>query len=264
MDGLVLSQDEFLVLLDAVKSPDLVGINQAELIPQTQELHRESILRGIKSLQSRSLLRFEDEVAHLEPELLRLAQVVSRPLGVVVAIKDVPEVGSQKFVYYQHGPHVFEHTMPERQQYRFAAIPNLLALVQRINFLLGVDGPNDSSTDPFSLDQSEFFAIRELANNGNVAEVLYRLEKLCPDSQTASSLCDSMTSPAASSTVALLKIGDTPEVHDGLNVATLQGRVSAWLFTTDQSGKVPRIVVEQTSSSRFMSTLKTNMQNFFS
>jgi hypothetical protein len=235
LDGLVFSQAELLALMDAVRPPELLGIDTEALIPNEPERHRALILEGTEQLKARNLLSVENDVHILHSELLVIARVIAFPQLITLLLKDIPAVGQQKFVYYQADLLIVEHTMPEPGAYRFAVVPNTLAQLDRMVFVLPVGQAVEEPDYDFVLDQEVFFQARELVLSGEMERAASKLAAQGVDSGTARALLQAMESPRFSGTVAYLRV-ETPDVLDAVNLAVLQGERSAWVMGQIEPG----------------------------
>jgi hypothetical protein len=235
LDGIVFSQAEMLVLMDAVRPDDLIGIDSDALIPADRGAHQNLIRAGIQELVARDLMSIEDEVHVLNSELLLIARVVAFPQIVTILLKDVPEVGRQQFTYYQADQFIVEHTMPAAQQYRFAALPDVKAQMERMTFILPVQQEPDQPSYDIEVPQDSFFHVREqvLADALDAAGQELQAQGLAPE--MAQVLLHAMMAPRFSGTVAYLAV-KAPRVIDARNLAFLQGHDSAWVVLPAAAG----------------------------
>jgi hypothetical protein len=243
MDGIILDQGEFLLLLDAVNATELIGIDQAKVLPADRETHMQLALEGIGKLKARNWLNLQDDVYLLNPDLVVMVGTVAHPDLVMVVIRDIPDVGTQEFLYYRSDMTVVEFTMPEEGRYRLATLPNLEMTLERIRFLLTPPDGNESGADHrFTMDQDAFFQVREriLAGDGTGAEALLAAQGV--HENTRRDLLEAMENPVLSGTVAMLRC-ESDTVTDARNVAVLCGPKAMWLFRQVSPG-TPEIVGE--------------------
>jgi hypothetical protein len=253
MDGLVLTRAEMLALMSAVNPPGLIGIDRDELVPGDQETHRALALEGFQQLEARGLVRRQDDTYLFNPEFLLMGQVVGYPQLVSLLIKDLPNVGQQSFVFYQAEQFIVEHTMPEAEHYRLATIPNPVAQIERMAFVLPVN--QDASAPRYDgvVTQEAFFQARDLINDGDRAGGARALAGGGLDQAATEALIATMEAPLFSGTVACMRI-NPPEVVDARNLALLQGERHAWLLEQVTPGE-PVFRVRTIDSDEFKEAL---------
>jgi hypothetical protein len=230
MDGITLEQAEFLVLLDAVKADELIGIDQARILPSSLDEHQALIRSGIEKLQQRGWLDIEDGIHVLNRDLLTMAMVMAYPELVVLSIRDTPDIGRQEFLHYLAGQFVVEFTMPTLHEYRLAGLPNLAAMLERVQFVLGMTNGIQNAPDiQFTLNQALFFTVRDLTNAGTPDKAAAALTEQGISDQAAQALLKAMQNPLLSGTVSFLRCQAT-EVVDARDLAWIKSSQGIWLF----------------------------------
>ena len=68
MGGITLTRSEFLVLMDAVQAPGVVGLDAGELVPANTGEHKALVAEGIQRLSERGALRVESGVNVLDTD----------------------------------------------------------------------------------------------------------------------------------------------------------------------------------------------------
>lgn len=228
MDGLVFSRDEFLVLMDAMKPSTLVGLDTETILPPTQTEHQQLVLSGIDKLTARGLLDTREDVNVLNPELAMMARVFAYPQLVVLVLRNDPGVGGRRFSYYQAGQYIVEFTQPTADTFRFAAIPNTLAMLNRIAFVLPL-GQAPSAVDySIALDLETLLTIQQLVANGEAKKASDLLNESV-DSEAKDLFFEAMTAPEFDGTIAYLRVEEN-RIIDGYNLAALQSTDSSWLM----------------------------------
>lgn len=235
LDGVVFSQAEMLALMNAVQPQDLIAIDSNALIPADTNTHRALIREGLQQLIERGLVTVEGDVYVLNPELLLIARIVAFPQIVTMLLKDVPERGLQKFVYYQASQFIVEHTMPADQQYRFATLPNVTAQMERMAFVLPASQKTDQPSFDFEMPQECFFRVRELILTDSFANADLYLKTLDLPPHAMDTLLSAMADPLFSGTIAFLAV-EPPQIMDTRNLMVLQGQDSAWTILAQGSG----------------------------
>ena len=236
LDGIVFSQAEMLVLMNALQPDDLIGIDSDALIPADRETHQALILAGMQQLIDRDLLVIKDGVHVLNRDLLAMAGVVAYPQIVTILLKDVPEVGQQQFTYYMSDQLIVEHTMPAAQQYRLATIPDLRAQMERMVAILPVQQQVSRPGYDFTVPQDIFFRARERVLAGELGQADDALIAAGVGAESSQALLQAMAQPLFSGTVAYMA-AEPPRVVDARNMAVLQGQDSAWAVFPVSAGQ---------------------------
>lgn len=252
MDGIILEQSEFLLLLDAVNANELIAIDSAKVLPRDREEHRRLGLEGIEKLKDRGWLTLQDGVYMLNPDLVIMVGTVAHPTLALVVIRDIP-AGRQEFLYYRSEQAIVEFTLPAEGQYRLATLPNIEMTVARIQFLLAEDAPERDPAHSFTIDQDAFFAVREqmLAGDRATAEAILTSHDVA--AATRRTLLDAMSEPLLSGTVAILRC-EEDVVVDARNLAVLIGPQVAWAFQQTEAG-VPQMRAETIDEASLSSIL---------
>src|SRR3972149_2439571 len=204
MGGITLTRSEFLVLMDAVQAPGVVGLDAGELVPANTGEHKALVAEGIQRLSERGALRVESGVNVLDTTLIGMAMVLANPALAVITTRDNPGVGPQLFLHY----------MAEA---------------------LAVEKRNGGEAYRVSLEQDEFFAVKEMAESqaGKKATKILVNHGMTEDG--AQQLVAAMTVPEFGGSGAVLRWGKG-QVVDGRNLAVVQGVETAWLLKPANSG----------------------------
>lgn len=235
MSGLTLERSEFLVLMDAVKAPAVVGLDTQGLVPADKEQHKALVLDGLEKLKQRGLLRVEGAVHVLDPNLLALALVVGHPAVALITRKDTPGLGSQLFLHSVAAPLIVEHTLPNEHQHRLAALADRPTLIERLLAILPVPETRSRLHERGVMAQAAFLAVKQQAEGGDQAAAKAALEQGGLTPAGAESLAQAVAHPVFGGTIALLKIDDD-EAADARNLALVQGQDAAWLIKQTTPG----------------------------
>jgi hypothetical protein len=228
MTGLILDRSEFLVLMDAVKAPAVIGLDTASLVPADQAEHQALVLAGLGQLKGRGLLRVEGEVQVLNPDLLAMAMAVGRPDLATITRKDLPGVGSQLFLHYIKPPAIVEQTLPAEGQHRLARLADMPTLIERLLAVLPVQLTGALAGEQAVLTMETFLNLKQQAEAGERAAAIAAAQAAGLGAEGAASLADALAEPQFGGTIALLQAGET-EVTDARNLALVQGAEAAWL-----------------------------------
>lgn len=235
-DGLILSKSELLVLLDAVGADDLIGVDSDSLVPETQDEHARLVREGIKQLKSRGLLEVVDDVNVINPELFTIAQIFAHPQLVTVVRKEVPEKGEQLFLYYQRELFIIEHTMPEQEAFRFATIPNTLAMINRIDFILPVQKETPDGEEGGTVPQEFYLGAQWLTQQGQVDEAATVLGEHGLSQDSARGFATALASHDFAAAIGLLRVEDGSSVS-AKEMTVVQADNLAWLVLHEESGE---------------------------
>ena len=166
MGGITLARPEFLVLMDAVQAPGVVGLDTLELVPGDKDEHKAVVADGIERLKERGALRVEDGINVLDTTLIGMAMVIANPDLALVTTRDNPGTGQQLFLHYKAQAFVVEQTLPSEQEHRLAMVGEA-ELIDRIMEILPVSLEDPGGQMQAVLDQDEFFKAKDLAEAGD-------------------------------------------------------------------------------------------------
>lgn len=234
MGGITLSRPEFLVLMDAVQAPGVVGLDTLELVPQDLGQHKALVAQGIDLLKERGALQVQDGINVLDTSLLGMAMVIADPDLALITTRDTPEAGGQLFLHYMAHALVVEHTLPAEQEHRLALVGQA-ELIDRILEILPVRSEGGSSAFRAVLGQDEFIEAKNQAEAGEMEKALKALEKQGVDVDVAEPLLAALAAPEFGGTLAALRCRKA-QVIDGRNLAVVQGETSAWLARQSEPG----------------------------
>jgi hypothetical protein len=234
MGGITLARPEFLVLMDAVQAPGVVGLDALDLVPEDAAEHKAAVALGIEQLKERGALRVQDGINVLDTTLLGMAMVIADPDLALITTRDTPEVGGQLFLHYRSGALVVEQTLPSEQEHRLALIGEgeLIDRVLEI-FPVGLDGA-DSQMRAI-LKQDAFFKAKGFSESGERAKALKILDKQGVSANVAERLSAALADPEFGGTLALLRCKKA-QVVDGRNFALVRGQGTTWLARQAESG----------------------------
>lgn len=235
MDGIVLSRAEFLELMAAANADTLIGIDDEQVLPNSKEEHQRLVLEGIEQLKERSLIHMEDDIHVINEELLLIGRIVAVPDLFFQITKHTPGLGRQDFLYYQYDRFIVEHTMPEPDRFRFATIPNTLALLNRVEFLLPLsEDPPEVAYDQ-RLEQEVFIGVQWLVERGDLDDATYILTDNDLSPEAAELLVGALNSPEFSGIVGMMRCQEGA-ITDGREMRVIIGEGSSWLMQLDPPG----------------------------
>ncbi len=234
MGGITLARPEFLVLMDAVQAPGVVGMDALELVPQDADEHKAIVASGIEQLKERGALRVQDGINVLDTTLLGMAMVIANPELALITTRDTPDAGGQLFLHYKAQALVVEQTLPSEQEHRLALVGET-ELVDRIIEILPVHKGASSSDTRAVLAQDAFIEAKELTEAGDASKASKVLEKQRVEAGLAEALLAALTEPEFGGTLALLRC-KKGQVVDARNLAVVQGPETAWLVCQAEPG----------------------------
>jgi hypothetical protein len=227
MGGIILARPEFLVLMDAVQAPGVVGLDVLELVPQDAEEHKAVVAAGIQQLKERGALSVQDGINVLDTTLLGMAMVIADPELALITMRDTPDVGGQLFLHYKAQDLVVEQTLPSEEEHRLALMSQA-ELVDRIVEILPLHASSTDADGRAVLEQDAFIEVKDLVEAGDASKASKVLAKQRVEGGFAESLLASMTAPEFGGTVAILRCKQG-QVVDARNLAVIQGSEAAWL-----------------------------------
>lgn len=235
MTGIILERSEFLVLMDAVKAPAVLGLDTASLVPADKEAHKALVLAGLEGLKQRGLMRVQGDVHVLDSRLLAMAMAVGHPDVAAVTQKDTPGQGSQLFLHYLNPPVLVEQTLPNERQHRLALVEHMPALIERLLAILPVAEARSLPDERGVLTMDAFLTLKGQAEAGDRDASVAGARGAGLSPAGAASLVEALISPQFGGNIALLKAGDD-EVEDARNLALVQGPDAAWLIKQTTPG----------------------------
>ena len=233
--GLILDRSEFLVLMDAVKAPAVVGVDTASLVPTDKEQHKALILAGLETLKQRDLMRVQGDVHALDPRVLALAMTVGHPDVATITRKDTPGLGSQLFLHYLALPLIVEQTLPSENQHRLALMADMPTLIERLMAILPVPESRALASERGMLTMDAFLTLKGQAEAGQHESARAAGQSAGLSAAGAESLVNALAAPVLGGTIALLKINND-EAEDARNLALVQGADTAWLIKQSTPG----------------------------
>ena len=166
-----------------------------------------------------------------------MAMTVAHPQLITQIVRYESDGVERKFLYYQTDQVIIEHTMPSATQYRFAAIPNTSAFIQRISFIVSESGsafPHDPVYQ-IQVTQDHFLRIKKLVEAGQTTQALEELLVQGASNDSARAFVSAMERPLTNSTVAFMRSEDE-RIVDGREIVFLRSYTSAWVIYQKKPG----------------------------
>lgn len=227
--GLLLDRSEFLVLMDAVKAPAVLGLDTASLVPADKAQHQALVLSGLARLTERGFMRVQGDVHVLDARVLALAMAVGHPRVAAITRKDTPGLGSQLFLHYLAPPILVEQTLPDPEHHRLALLADMPTLIERLLAILPAQDTRAMPDEQALLTMDAFLALKSQAESGDRAAAQAAAQRAGLSTAGAARLVAALAAPDFGGTIGLLKVGED-EVEDARNLALLQGQGAAWLI----------------------------------
>jgi hypothetical protein len=234
MGGIILARPEFLVLMDAVQAPGVVGMDALELVPQDADEHKALVASGIEQLKERGALEVQDGINVLDTTLLGMAMVIADPELALITTRDTPGSGGQLFLHYKAQALVVEQTLPSEHEHRLALVGET-ELIDRIVEILPLRKDAPSSDTRAVLAQDAFLEAKDLAEAGATSKASKVLEKHGVEAGIAEALPAALAEPEFGGTLALLRC-KKGQIVDGRNLAVVQSADTAWLLHQAEPG----------------------------
>jgi hypothetical protein len=234
MGGITLTRSEFLVLMDAVQAPGVVGLDARELVPRDPDEHKALVASGIDQLKERGVLHVQDGINVLDTSLLGMAMVIADPELALITTRDTPEVGAQLFLHYRAGDIVVEQTLPSDDEHRLALL-GTTELLDRILEIFPMKDLSTASDMRAILGQQAFVEVKGLVEAGKASKAARLLVENGVEPAVGEAFLSALTAPEFGGTLALLRC-EKGEVVDGRDLAVVQGVESSWLVRAADSG----------------------------
>lgn len=257
MAEIILSRNEFLVLLNMMQVSSIVGIDTETLIPENPDEHRSKLEQGHQELQDRGLVRVQADGTLTMPELLVLiARVVTRPEIAIISRRE-SELGSQLFVHYVIDEFVVEQTFPAEGKHRLETLANLDALFERLLTIFPVTSSQTSQIS-ISMHQDAFLEAEDAVEKGQMSKALSVFQTAGLKVTQTESLLQSLQQAQFSGNIALLRCQDET-IIDARNPLIVQGPELAWTISQYPAGE-PHLQITSVGRSEFNALLKQLFQ----
>lgn len=234
MGGITLARSEFLVLMDAVQAPGVVGLDALQLVPEDAAEHKALVSQGIEQLKERGALKIQDGVNVLDTTLIGMAMAIADPDLALITSRDTPGVGQQLFLHYKSHALVVEQTLPSDEEHRLALVGDA-ELIDRLMEILPVGQQEPEADMRLVLAQEKFIKVKDLAEAGEGSKALKMLQKEGVEATVAESLLTVLAEPEFGGTLAILRC-EKAQVVDGRNLAVVQGTEGSWLVRQTDPG----------------------------
>lgn len=170
MEGAVLETSEFSYLLAVLHATSIVGVADSELFPADEAARDAAYQKGVDKLKEHGwMTRIENtatEQFNLNSQLLYMASVVAEPDFVVFTVRSAPDTGQQVYLHYLAGTDIVELSLAGEQQYTLISIADRPAMLNRIKELLGLPEVKTAPRVEFTIDETTFITIQDLAEQG--------------------------------------------------------------------------------------------------
>lgn len=245
MSGLILERAAFATTMHAVGATSLIGLDLADLLPQSPAARRTVVEQGLAALRRCDLLvEGPASKPQIHPELLELCRVLANPEVAAVTVRVTSE-GRQLFMHAVSGGHVVEHTLPDPDHHRLAVLPDEAALAHRIAAILPL---GDVPVTP-AVGRMETTALNQLLKHvrlGQHAEARALLAGCGLGLVERTDLLDALVTPVVRGTTALMRCVGA-HVTAAFNPAFVQGSATGWLIAQERHG-APVLRVERANS----------------
>ncbi|HLH60123.1 MAG TPA: hypothetical protein VKV20_00460 [Ktedonobacteraceae bacterium] len=266
MNELFLNQAELLAALDAVSARALVSIRRAKLFPADMDERRAVLERGTESLKQRGMLHTDtDGRPVLDVQLAPIISTMAFPGIAIAVLTNDQQAGLRLLWFYQAEGHIIEHGMTRQKLHHITELPDVSALIARIQAFLAVKLASDAVTkaEPetsLEMQQEVFFTVKRLAEQHE----LERAKELLHSSGFAAGDTDALLKvleqPLAAGNIALLRCAPESEtIVDGRNLALLQDGRAAWSARQKVPGE-PVLVVETTAATAIKEQLRAYLE----
>jgi|GEM_PF-1183302 len=253
MKEFLLSRCELLALMSAVNTARIPGIDNDQLVPDTQNEQRKLALLGVEQLQRRQLLREENGNRVLDGDLGLMLLALTDPKVMTLITRDTPGLGQQQFLYYRADPVNVELTMPTSSEYRLTALPNALTALARMRQYL----PVTAVEDPLQVEQllalEAFYRVKALAEQGQTTAATAALQSAGFSTEAADGFVQTLYRPELGGTIAFLRLTNQ-QIIDGRNLAMVSDATVAWLLRPSPADE-RRLLVESVTAAQYSAAL---------
>lgn len=229
MDGIILSQAEYLVFLDALNCKGIIGIDSQRLFPADIEKHRALIHQGIAQLQQRGWMQIQNGRHILSRDLLHLMNTIAHPEWVINTLLTTTE-GQRQFLHYQSQGRFAEQTFPTEAQYRVGQLPDWETLIGRILQLLPFQTTAPTPPLHFEMARPLWLALLKLKAPVTQAHIAALLQAHNLPPQNLESIAALLTAVHAATFTGIMTIHHCADKRCRLvvNSSLIQGQTSAW------------------------------------
>lgn len=227
MDGLILEQSEYLVVLNALKATNIIGINSKRLFPTDKKSHQALIAIGLEKLKQRGFIKVINNQHQLNPKLLQLISVVAYPELVIITLRDLPEIGQQIYLHYQQQQRLVEQTFPTTKQYRLGILPNIETTLDRIMKILPITNHNQTTKLNITIPQQSLFQAKSLAEDEKNNRAIQLLNTLGLNKENSIQLLNALKNPKFVGAITFIYLQQKQNTNTK-TVTIVQGKNIAW------------------------------------
>ena len=243
-----LEQAEMLGLMAAVQTSLIVGIDNAQLVPNGQKAQQEMALQGLQQLRDKGWLTpstDEDGLELLDANLGMMMPALAYPEMMLLVTRDAPGQPQQQFRYYRANPVQLALEMPAPNQYRLVGILDAVAMLNAARSHLPVTEEPTTAVDSFSLPLDAFMAAKDLAEQGNVTDAAAQFEAAGCSATGATTLAQAINQPTVGGTMAFLQFEDQ-QIVNGRNLVMVRNETAAWMVQPREDN--PELLAVQTAT----------------
>lgn len=169
MSGIVLEKTEFAYLLATLHATSIVGIDDPDIFPADTGTRDSTFATGLQSLREHGWLKpipQQPGQFSLDDTLLLMTAVIADPQYVIFTVRHSSGDNQQILLHYLAEPDIVELSVTPEGQYRLGVVPDRLAMLRRIQEMLGL--PDKSSVAPvqFTIEEQAFLTVQDLAEHG--------------------------------------------------------------------------------------------------
>jgi hypothetical protein len=158
-----------------------------------------------------------------------MALLIANPELAVITTRDNPGLGQQLFLHYAAGEVVLEQTLPNAAQHRWALVPGLSGLVERLLGILPMQEAPAATTFRVEIPQEEFLSIKQQIESNQVQTARVTLRQLQWPESVIHTFIETLQRPVFGGAIAVLRC-ERREVVDARNLALVQGPQTAlWM-----------------------------------
>lgn len=235
--NILLSRDELLFILDALKASFILGLDTDPMGDRDQEQQSLAMMVAGRALRARGLASIlENGQVAIHNALIAAVGVCAYPQQ-TVSVYHWPSQEEFTTRYFAHirGTEVVAHTRPEDVLHLLSRLPSKDYLVNQMLQVCEVADTPPAEAIQVNLPTQEFGQVRLLSQQGNTEDALGVLTRNGVESASANSLVTTLSHAPHVSIVQTLKRQPTGTVEKR-ECTIIQNSVHAWLVQPGEQG----------------------------
>ena len=231
MSGIVLEKTEFAYLLATLHATSIVGIDDVELFPADKEARDSTYVAGLKSLQEHGWLKpipQQPGQQNLDDTLLLMTAVIADPQYVIFTVRHSSGDNQQILLHYLAEPDIVELSATPEGKYRLGVVPDRLAMLRRIQEMLGLPETSGAASVQFTIEEQAFLTVQDLAEHGQRDQAAALLKERGINGNNGDSLLTALQSADSGNLVVVVR-PRSGEIVAGRKATVFRQKDLTWL-----------------------------------